>query len=119
MRPPASGTARRWTTRSSRPTRWTRTRGKKGVAHPDPDDPPRRRANKARGHGNWDTDRRPVCGVVGRESGRVRLTVARHADGATLRRLVRRATWPGTAVHTDEWQAYNGLPAIGRARATV
>ena len=51
-------------------------RGKKGVPHKDPEDPPRRRANKVRGHGTWDNDRPPVCGVVGRESGKLRLTVA-------------------------------------------
>jgi hypothetical protein len=43
--------------------------GKKGVPHTNPDDPPRQRGNKARGHGNWDNDRPPVCGVAGRESG--------------------------------------------------
>ncbi|HMB06870.1 MAG TPA: hypothetical protein VKP69_24425, partial [Isosphaeraceae bacterium] len=55
-----------------------------GVPHRDPDDPRRRRANKARGHGTWDNDRPPVCGVVGRQSGQVRLSVAEHTDGATL-----------------------------------
>ena len=94
-------------------------RGKKGVPHTDPDDPPRRRANKARGHGTWDNDRPPVCGVVGRESGHARLTVAAHPDGATLRRVVRRASWPMAMVNTDEWRGYNGLPAMGRRRATV
>ena len=47
--------------------------GEKGILHPDPEDPPRRRANKARGHGTWETDRPPVLGIVGRESGRVQL----------------------------------------------
>ena len=44
--------------------------GEKGVPHLDPEDPPRRRANKARGHGTWENDRPPVCGVVGREERR-------------------------------------------------
>ena len=48
----------------------SRMRGKKGMPHLDPEDPPRRRANKARGHGTWENDRPPVCGVVGREEGR-------------------------------------------------
>jgi hypothetical protein len=49
--------------------------GEKGILHPDPDDPPRRRGNKARGHGTWDTDRPPVLGIVGRESGQVQLVL--------------------------------------------
>ena len=49
-------------------------RGKKGIQHADADDPPRRRANSRRGHGTFDTDRPPIAGVVGRESGEVRLT---------------------------------------------
>jgi transposase len=94
-------------------------RGKKGIPHTDPEDPPRRRGNKARGHGTWENDRPPVCGVVGREGGRVRLTVAEHADGETLRRVVMRATWPMVSVFTDEWGGYNGLPEMGRRHATV
>ncbi|MBV8384231.1 MAG: transposase, partial [Planctomycetaceae bacterium] len=90
-----------------------------GVPHTDPDDPPRRRGNQVPGHGSWDNDRPPVCGVVGRESGHRRLTVAEHPDGATLRRVVRTASWPQVTVHIDEWQGYNGLPEIGRSHATV
>jgi transposase len=89
------------------------------VPHRDPDDPPRRRANQARGHGTWDNDRPPVCGVVGRQSGQVRLSVAEHTDGATLQGVVRRATWPVVTVNTDEWPGYNGLPAMGRRHPTV
>ncbi len=81
--------------------------------------PTTRRANKARGHGSWDTDRPPVCGVVGRESGRVRLTVTAHSDGETLRGVVGEATRPGAMVNTDEWGGYNGLPALGRGHVTV
>jgi transposase len=94
-------------------------RGKKGVAHLDPEDPPRRRANKRPGHGTRETDRPPVCGVVGRESGEIRLTVTERSDGATLDTLVRRASWPMVKVNTDEWCGYNGLPEMGRSRATV
>ena len=93
--------------------------GEKGVPHRDPEDPPRRRANQAPGHGSWENDRPPVCGVVGRASGHVRLTVAEHSDGATLERVVRRASWPMVTVHTDEWQGYHSLPASGRRHATV
>jgi transposase len=93
--------------------------GEKGVPHLDPEDPPRRRANQVPGHGSWDNDRPPVCGVVGRESGRIRLRVERHADGPTWREGVRRATGPMTTVNTDEWSAYSGLPALGRRHVTV
>jgi transposase len=60
-----------------------------------------------------------VCGVVGRDSGQLRLTVAEHSDGPTLQRVVRKASWPMATVNTDEWRGYNGLPAIGRDRSTV
>ena len=89
------------------------------MPHTDPADPPRRRANKARGHGSWDNDRPPVCGVVGRESGRVRLTVTRRSDRATLERVVRKASWPMATVNTEEWGGYNGLAGMGRRHATV
>ena len=34
------------------------------MPHPGPDDPPRRRANKRRGHGTFGNDRPPVAGVA-------------------------------------------------------
>lgn len=62
-------------------------RGKKGELHPDPDDPPRKRANKQRGHGTYDNDRPPIVGTVGRESEQVRLRVVHHTDRKRLRRM--------------------------------
>ncbi len=53
--------------------------GEKGILHPDPEDPPRKRANKTRGHGTWDTDRPPVLGIVGRESGQIQLHLKKTA----------------------------------------
>src|SRR4051812_46618345 len=94
-------------------------RGKKGVPHPDPEHPPRRRGNKVGGHGPWAPARPPVCGVVGRESGQVRLTVAEHSDRTTLEAVVGDATGPGATVNTDEWGGYNGLTTMGRGHATV
>ena len=44
---------------------------------PTPNDPPRCRGNKTRGHGTWDSDRPPVLGVIGRESGQIQLEVKR------------------------------------------
>jgi len=94
-------------------------RGKKGLPHRDPADPPRRRANRRRGHGTFANDRPPVAGLVGREAGVVRMEVVDHADGPTLVEFVRRYTWPGTRVYTDEWRAYDRLPELGRARIAV
>jgi len=56
---------------------------------------------------------------VGRDSGELRLTVTERSDGATLQRVVRRASWPMVTVSTDEWAGYDRLPTIGRAHATV
>jgi transposase len=93
--------------------------GEKGIPHPDPDDPPRRRANKRRGHGTHENDRPPVVGIVGRQSGEVRLKVVEHADQATLEGFVTETTAEGTTVYTDEWSGYNRLPELGRHHATV
>lgn len=93
--------------------------GEKGVPHEDPEDPPRRRANKIRGHGTMENDRPPVVGIVGRESGKVRLEVVDHSDQKTLGPLVVEMTKPGAMVYTDEWDGYNNLPKLGRGHATV
>ncbi len=84
-------------------------RGKKGEHHPDPEDPPRRRANKRRGHGTYANDRPPIVGTVGRQSGEVRLRVVRHTDIQTLCDHVHAFTKVGTRVYTDEWQSYNHI----------
>jgi transposase len=94
-------------------------RGEKGVPHRDEGDPPRRRANKAVGHGNWERDRPPVCGAVGRESGRVRLHVEHRASRATPERVVVGASREGAMAYTDEWRSYGHLPELGRGHATV
>jgi transposase-like protein len=94
-------------------------RGKKGLPHPDPDDPPRRRANKRRGHGTFANDRPPVAGVVGRATGAIVLRVVERTDGETLTAFVTRSTDDGTMVYTDEWGGYNGLPDAARGHATV
>ena len=59
-------------------------RGKKSDPHPNPSDPPRRRANKRKGRGTYANDRPPILGTVGRESGQVRLRVAHRTDTETL-----------------------------------
>jgi transposase-like protein len=60
-----------------------------------------------------------VLGVVGRESGKVRLEVVQHSTREELQPRVLAATAPGATVNTDEWKAYGRLPENGRAHATV
>lgn len=90
--------------------------GEKGERHGDPADPPRRRANKRRGHGTYDNDRPPIVGTVGRESGQVRLRVVPHTDREALVRHVHTFTLAEAVVFTDEWQSY---AHIVRTHATV
>lgn len=91
-------------------------RGKKGTRHADPEDPPRRRANKKRGHGTYENDRPPIVGTVGRETGQVRLRVTHRTDGATLCPHVEGFTEAHSQVYTDEWKGYS---RVERERQTV
>jgi transposase len=100
----------------SRPTRRTRTRGKRGIAHDDPDDPPRRRANSRRGHGTFATDRPPIAGVVGRESGEIRSEVIETASMVELDDGVDDACLEETTVNPDEW---NGSIRVGKRHGRV
>ena len=87
-------------------------RGKKGEQHTDPDDPPRRRANKQNGHGTYANDRPPIVGTVGRESGHVRLRLVKHTDSKTLGRHMAHFTQPDAVANTDEWQGYNRIERV-------
>jgi transposase-like protein len=91
-------------------------RGKKGVEHFDPADPPRQRANKRRGRGTYANDRPPVLGTVGRQSGQVRLRVVKDTTCHTLSDHVHRFTLAAAHVYTDEYDSYN---RIARSRTTV
>jgi transposase-like protein len=93
--------------------------GEKGRKHLEPDDPPRRRAHKLRGHGTWEQDRPLVVGVVGRTSRQLRLAVCHHSDRLTLEAFLHARTRAGAMVYTDEWHAYNHLPQLGRQHARV
>ena len=64
----------------------------KGDEHFDPLDPPRRRANKRRGRGTYVNDRPPVLGVIGRESGQVRLRVVEDTKASN---------WKNMSVHWE------------------
>jgi len=93
--------------------------GEKGEKHTDPIDPPRRRANNNRGLGTMENDRPPIHGVVGRESGQIRLTVCDNTQQKTIQPKVEKATRPTSAVFTDESNAYNHVGETGRSHSTV
>jgi transposase-like protein len=80
--------------------------GKKSERHPDPEDPPRCRANKRRGRGTRENDRPPTLGVVGRESGRIRLTVCIDTRQDTVAPKVEECTVAHVTLYTDEASAY-------------
>ena len=93
--------------------------GEKGVLHPKPEDPPRRRANQQRGHGTYENDRPPVVGTVGRQSGEIRMEVTHRTDGETLQAHVETHTRKDATVNTDEWKGYSGFAPSGRTHKTV
>jgi transposase-like protein len=99
--------------------RRTSRRGKKGVPHTDPDDPPRRRGNKQKGHGTFAGDRPPVLGIVGRDTGRLRLEVVMNSTRDVLLPRVLACAPVGTTVYTDEWAAYARIPEYARPHGTV
>ena len=87
-------------------------RGKKGEWHGDPTDPPRRRANKQRGHGTYANDRPPIVGTVGRQTGKVRLSVVQKTDRASLTCHVHDFTQPQAICYTDDWFNYRAVQRI-------
>jgi transposase len=92
-----------------RRTSCTRTRGKKSTPHPDPADPPRRRANKRKGHGTYANDRPPIISVISRETGEQRFWICDHADTRTCHEIIADNVPAGsTRLYTDEWQSYRG-----------
>ena len=54
--------------------------GENSIPHRDPSDPPRRRANKRKGHGTYANDRPPITSLVSRDMGKQRCWVCHHAD---------------------------------------
>lgn len=93
--------------------------GEKGRVHLDATDPPRHRANKRRGHGNWQTDRVAVVGVIVRQSNEVALRLTRTSGSQDLREVVEAATQPTATVNTDEWRGYNWLNQTAHPHPTV
>lgn len=93
--------------------------GEKGEKHSDPDDPPRCRANKRKGRGTFENDRPPILGVVGRDSGQIRITVCDNVKQTTIQPEVEQDTKPDVSVYTDENQAYDHLSETGRNHSSV
>src|SRR5215207_9160859 len=86
-----------------------RTLGKKSTPHLDPNDPPRRRANKQRGRGTYANDRPPIIHLVSRESGEHRFWVCDHTDKRTCHELINENIPVGsTVLYTDEANSYPG-----------
>jgi transposase len=96
-------------------------RGKKSTPHRDPADPPRRRANKRKGHGTYANDRPPIISIISRETGEQRFWVGDHADRRTCHGLILENLPTGsTQLYTDEWQSYRGShPAHATVRHGV
>ena len=93
--------------------------GEKGIPHPFPEDPPRRRANKFNGHGTFANDRPPIVGVIGRVTGAVALEMVEDSTHRTLEAFVVEKTQRDAIINTDEWSAYQHLSKTGRIHWTV
>lgn len=93
--------------------------GEKGDPHRDPTDPPRTRANQQRGRGTMANDRPPIQGVVGRETGEIRLTVCEDTRQVTVQPEVESKTQEGATFYSDESSADNQVEASGRPHGTV
>lgn len=76
--------------------------GEKGEPHEDPEDPPRPRSNPKRGRGTAAGDRPVIVGMVGRESGRLQLTVAPDTQNETLVPLYEDQVDEETILFSDE-----------------
>jgi transposase-like protein len=88
-----------------------RTRGKKSDPHRDPDDPPRRRANKKPGHGTFTKDRPPIFQVISRQTGEVRIWVTETADKETCQAILTTLLPAGSILYSDELAGYGAWPA--------
>src|SRR5215207_145744 len=88
------------------------TRGKKSTPHPDPSDPPRRRANKRRGMGTFANDRPPIISLVSRQTGEHRYWLCDSASKAICHEIIHQNVPPaGAIVYTDGLASYRGALA--------
>ena len=88
--------------RGGRGRRCTRTPARRGSSTPIP---PTLRGDghSRRGHGTFTNDRPPVVGMVGRQSGEIRLEVVASAGAEELDEFVDRSCLSGATVKTDDW----------------
>ncbi len=96
-------------------------RGEKGEPHLDPEDPPRRRANKKRGHGTYERDRPPLVQLICRESKELRICLVHNANRKNLEALIIQHLPIGAElrVNTDEWRSYGQITRFGLIHQTV
>ena len=96
-------------------------RGKKSTPHREPDDPPRRRANKQRGHGTYENDRPPIFSVIERATQTARYFIGTNAGADDCLRVIESTVPAGAAIlYTDEWSGYRRVEAeLQIAHATV
>jgi transposase len=79
------------------------------MPHRDAHDPPRRRANKRKGHGTFANDRPLIISIISRETGEQRFWVGDHADRRTCQALItKNILADGTQLYTDAWQSDRG-----------
>ncbi len=91
--------------------------GEKGDDQPD--EQARGRANSQRGRGTMASDRPPIVGVVGRESGHLRLIVAPDATQETILPFLDTAAQDEAFFATDGNLAYAPLAEMGYDHETV
>lgn len=84
----------------------SRQRGKKGV---EQSENPRQRGLSRKGRGNFENDRPPVFGAVGRTSNQVRLTVTPDTSHDTLDAQLVEWTHEDCKIYSDAWQGFDDL----------
>lgn len=77
-----------------------------------PYNPHRKGANKKRGHETYENDRPTVVGIVGRQTGNIRIEVKEDTKKASLNEQSGDFTLPASTANTDEWQGYNDIPKL-------
>lgn len=93
--------------------------GEKGEVHAERSNPPRRRANKREGRGTMHNDRAPVVGIVGRQSGQIRLAVVEDTQQVPVQPLVEAAPQPDATVYSDAAGSFAQIGRTGGVHLTV